>query len=67
MEMYKDVQSQIEVNKALHGHWAYNKAGEETQEQEGNIESPKCPKCGEPIQMVEGCMTCPSCGYSKCS
>lgn len=28
---------------------------------------PKCPKCGEPIQMVEGCMTCPSCGYSKCS
>lgn len=67
MEMYKDVQSQIEVNKALHGHWAYNKAGEETQEQEGNIESPKCPKCGEPIQMVEGCMTCPLCGYSKCS
>lgn len=31
------------------------------------IESPKCPKCGEPIQMVEGCMTCPACGYSKCS
>lgn len=31
------------------------------------MESPKCPKCGEPIQMVEGCMTCPSCGYSKCS
>lgn len=30
-------------------------------------ESPKCPKCGEPIQMVEGCMTCASCGYSKCS
>lgn len=67
MEMYKDVQSQIEVNKALHGHWAYNKTGEVTQEREGHIESPKCPKCGEPIQMVEGCMTCPSCGYSKCS
>lgn len=32
-----------------------------------NIDSPKCPKCGEPIQMVEGCMTCASCGYSKCS
>lgn len=29
--------------------------------------NPKCPKCGEPIQMVEGCMTCPSCGYSKCN
>lgn len=32
-----------------------------------DIDSPKCPKCGEPIQMVEGCMTCSSCGYSKCS
>ncbi len=31
------------------------------------INSPECPKCGEAIQMVEGCMTCPSCGYSKCS
>lgn len=67
MEMYKDVQSQIEVNKTLHGHWAYNRTDEVTQEREGHIESPKCPKCGEPIQMVEGCMTCPSCGYSKCS
>lgn len=30
------------------------------------LDSPKRPKCGEPIQMIEGCMTCPSCGYSKC-
>lgn len=27
-----------------------------------------CPSCGEyGLNMVEGCMTCPSCGYSKCS
>ena len=26
-----------------------------------------CPSCGEfSLQMVEGCMTCTSCGYSKC-
>ncbi|MQQ09494.1 adenosylcobalamin-dependent ribonucleoside-diphosphate reductase [Epibacterium sp. SM1979] len=26
-----------------------------------------CPSCGEfTLQMVEGCMTCTSCGYSKC-
>ncbi len=26
-----------------------------------------CPSCGEyGLQMVEGCMTCPSCAYSKC-
>lgn len=30
-------------------------------------EKPKCPECKEEINMVEGCMTCPSCGYSKCS
>jgi ribonucleoside-diphosphate reductase alpha chain len=28
--------------------------------------APKCPECGFPIQMVEGCQTCRSCGYSKC-
>ena len=26
-----------------------------------------CPKCGEALIMQEGCRTCPSCGYSKCS
>ncbi|WP_343081002.1 adenosylcobalamin-dependent ribonucleoside-diphosphate reductase [Ostreiculturibacter nitratireducens] len=29
---------------------------------------PACPSCGQfGMQMVEGCMTCPHCGYSKCS
>jgi ribonucleoside-diphosphate reductase alpha chain len=28
---------------------------------------PACPSCGQfGMQMIEGCMTCPSCGYSKC-
>ncbi|WP_022707575.1 adenosylcobalamin-dependent ribonucleoside-diphosphate reductase [Paracoccus zeaxanthinifaciens] len=28
---------------------------------------PACPACGEfGMRMVEGCMTCPSCGHSKC-
>lgn len=52
MEMYKDVQTEL---------------GKTESEKETTVEAPKCPKCGEPIQMVEGCMTCPSCGYSKCS
>lgn len=30
-------------------------------------EKPKCPECGGEINMIEGCMTCPHCGYSKCS
>jgi ribonucleoside-diphosphate reductase alpha chain len=29
---------------------------------------PVCPNCGQyGMQMIEGCMTCPSCGHSKCS
>jgi ribonucleoside-diphosphate reductase alpha chain len=27
----------------------------------------KCPECGKSISMMEGCMTCLNCGYSKCS
>jgi ribonucleoside-diphosphate reductase alpha chain len=27
----------------------------------------KCPECGEEIIFTGGCMTCPSCGYSKCN
>lgn len=28
---------------------------------------PACPSCGQfGMQMIEGCMTCPNCGHSKC-
>ncbi len=26
-----------------------------------------CPECGENLLFTEGCISCPSCGYSKCS
>ncbi|MDO5604393.1 MAG: adenosylcobalamin-dependent ribonucleoside-diphosphate reductase [Paracoccus sp. (in: a-proteobacteria)] len=29
---------------------------------------PACPSCGQyGMRMIEGCLTCPSCGHSKCS
>ncbi|MEO3415485.1 adenosylcobalamin-dependent ribonucleoside-diphosphate reductase [Roseovarius sp. CAU 1744] len=34
----------------------------------GAPRGPACPACGEfGMRMVEGCMTCPSCGHSKCA
>ena len=29
--------------------------------------TPTCPECGSTLNMIEGCVTCPSCGFSKCS
>ena len=25
-----------------------------------------CPDCGQPVAVLEGCATCPACGYAKC-
>ena len=33
----------------------------------GENPGPSCPNCGQfGMQMIEGCMTCPNCAYSKC-
>lgn len=53
MDMYKKLQIEL-------GGWNFKNQ----QNDKGN---PKCPKCGETLNMSEGCMTCPSCGYSKCN
>ena len=34
----------------------------------GNTKAKGCPSCGQfDLHMIEGCMTCASCGHSKCS
>lgn len=68
LDMYNQLQSQLSMTRALNGHWVFNNTIKTVAPVDNpQVVSPKCPKCGEPIQMVEGCMTCPSCGYSKCS
>lgn len=31
------------------------------------VEGPTCPECGSPMEMLEGCVSCRNCGFSKCS
>lgn len=63
INMYKELQEELG-----------NAQVEETKEEKAPIKdkqkkagSPKCPECGSGLGMVEGCMTCPNCGWSKCS
>jgi len=30
-------------------------------------EAPACPECGSILELTEGCIKCPFCGYSKCA
>lgn len=64
IDMYKELQDELGNVQVV----------EETKEVKTPINnkqkkagSPKCPECGSELGMVEGCMTCPNCGWSKCS
>jgi ribonucleoside-diphosphate reductase alpha chain len=35
-------------------------------DKESSYSGVPCPECGAPLQMLEGCLTCRVCGYSKC-
>ena len=58
MDMYNDIQKELNIKSV---------GKIETNRSFTDVENPKCPKCGEVLSMVEGCMTCSSCGYSKCN
>lgn len=58
MDMYNEIQKELNIKPI---------DDVENNSSSTEIENPKCPKCGEELSMVEGCMTCPSCGYSKCN
>ena len=62
LEMYREIQEELKNKKS--GSW--NKCYNQEMEEE-SFSGLKCPKCGETLNMTEGCMTCSSCGYSKCS
>ena len=39
----------------------------EEKEEEEKQEEEKCPECGQLLEIKEGCMSCPVCGWGKCT
>jgi ribonucleoside-diphosphate reductase alpha chain len=58
MDMYNEMQNELK-NKSY-----CNLATTQAIEKPNN--GVKCPECGESLSMVEGCMSCNSCGFSRC-
>ena len=61
IDMYKEVQKDLFGND--------EDEAEETKrvtlDKKSSVINP-CPKCGEELRFEGGCMTCPSCGWTKC-
>jgi ribonucleoside-diphosphate reductase alpha chain len=60
--MYGTYQGRMVASRADLIAVALETAGVENVLQRGK----RCPDCGAPLRFQEGCMTCESCGYSKC-
>lgn len=52
---------ELEIHKKY-----YHKGLVASHEQPQRIASGACPDCGATLFYQEGCVTCQSCGYSKC-
>lgn len=55
------------IAKVLEKRYLPDGSGEKIKPFKNNLKSNLCPECGNTIAFEEGCMTCHSCGYTKCS
>lgn len=65
LDMYNEVREELKTKK-VHNN---NENCEECHDPESVIETKtkqKCPECGESLDFEGGCVTCRSCGYTKC-
>lgn len=63
MEMYNDMKEELGIEEYGEDKAPKTKPQNEPVRQKGI----KCPECGSDMESKEGCITCPSCGWSKCS
>ena len=55
------------ISKVLEKRYLPNGNAENVKPLKNQLKSNLCPECGQTITFEEGCMTCHSCGYTKCS
>lgn len=55
------------ISKVLEKRYLPNGNAEKVKSFKNQLKSNLCPECGQTIAFEEGCMTCHSCGYTKCS
>jgi ribonucleoside-diphosphate reductase alpha chain len=54
------------IAKVLEKRYMANGNGNKLKPSRNRLKSDLCPECGQAIAFEEGCMTCHSCGYTKC-
>ncbi len=54
------------ISKVLEKRYMPKGNGADKKERRNVLKSNLCPDCSQPIAFEEGCMTCHSCGYTKC-
>ena len=65
----KSLNTPIEINVIKQEEISVENFIKEAEQKEvvNSVKNGACPECGGPIQYVEGCDVCYSCGYSHCS
>jgi ribonucleoside-diphosphate reductase alpha chain len=54
------------ISKVLENRYSPIGSAEKAKPSQNHLKSNLCPECGQTIAFEEGCMTCHSCGYTKC-
>jgi len=67
LRVVEDVIFKTEKELDIHKrHWCIPRQKAMQSKTRQKVASGVCPECGSTLWYQEGCVTCPSCGYSKC-
>lgn len=67
MDMWKEMQNEIKSPKEQYKIKKTNAPTDDNKSKIMTMAKDLCPECGEPLVYEGGCISCKSCGWSKCS